>query len=238
MPFVAAKPEIPLKRVHMRPQSKPFMVEVRNRRGVSSGNASARMLTDRRSYDEIPSRTFSLNVEASPGFGLPLKAAGNPLQDSRHRSGVPARSLSSLAAKVFAAPQPELTPDTTAALVSISDEAPKGGRILPSLFPATPFEAGMPATEIKPPRVRRVRTVSELEAPEPAPVKEELPLPQAITVSADNAAEHVRVVAEPIVAAVEAPIGRSGRKPYRLRAATQVRAGEQWKRRRLPKALW
>jgi len=196
------------------------------------------MLIDRLSYDELPSRTFSVNVEASPGFGMPLRAAENRLHDSGHRASVPARSLSRLAAKVFAAPLPQPTTDTTAALVSIGDEAPKGGRILPSLFPATPFEARMPATEIKPPRVRRVRAVPELEAPEPKPVHEELPLSEAKTVSADDAAEHVSVVAEPIATAVEVPVGRSGRKPYGLRAAGRVRAGEQWKRRRLPKALW
>jgi len=144
---------------------------------------------------------------------------------------------SSLAAKVFASPQPEPARDTRTALVS-GEEAPKGGRILPSLFPASPFEASKASIEIKPPRIRRARAVPELEAREFKPAHEERPVLQAEPLTPDDGTEQVSVGAEPLATVAAAPVGRSGRKPYGLRAAGRVRAGEQWKRRRLPKALW
>ena len=129
-------------------------------------------------------------------------------------------TLGELAASVFT-PKPEEQPAEQPA----TDET-RTGRILPSLLPVNRFEVASgeeddlfrKAAKAKRPRKRVVVAAEQQEPPEPTEV------------AAD--------AATPELSMTRTSSRRNGRKPNQRRAEARVRAGEGWKRRRLPKACW
>jgi hypothetical protein len=135
-----------------------------------------------------------------------------------------ASTLGDVAASVFT-PKPQEPPAES--LPATADV--RTGRILPSLLPVNRFDAsareGAPvqAKAAKRRRQPAAEMVKPEVAPEPSKVRTDPP-------------SDPRVFPEMIVVA-ERPSLRY-RQRYRQRANARVRAGEGWKRRRLPKACW
>ena len=129
-------------------------------------------------------------------------------------------TLGELAASVFTPKQQEQPAEQPA-----TDET-RTGRILPSLLPVNRFEVASGAEDAllrKPPKAKRPRRrmVAVVEQQEP---------PELTEVAAD--------AATPELSVTRTSSRRNGRKPHQRRAEARVRAGEGWKRRRLPKACW
>ena len=126
---------------------------------------------------------------------------------------------------VFESTPQEQPADPTAA------EETRTGRILPSLLPVNRFEVAsgeedgpvQRAVRAKRPRQRAVAVAEQQEASEPTEVTADPAMPPTIAPEVNLAAT---------------PSPRHARKPNRLGADARVRAGEGWKRRRLPKACW
>jgi hypothetical protein len=202
----------------MKSQARPFTVEVKSkRRPLQASQTNWSSVIDEPSPDDLPSR--DVRDEA---IETPFAAASRVFSVFATSAISSASTLKDLAATVFA-PRPREQPDQPGA-----DEG-RTGRILPSLLPLSPFEIASvqedgpvrKAARTKRPRKRLVAEQQQ-EAPEPevgvAPVGLPTLAPQLST------------------AVVPSP--RHGRKPNRRRADARVRAGEGWKRRRLPKACW
>jgi len=190
------------------------------RRPLQASHTNWSTVIDEPSPDDLPSRDVQ-----DDGAETPFGAASRVFSALTTTAMSPASTLGDLAASVFT-PKPqevqEQAPDQPAA------EKGRTGRILPSLLPLNQFEAPLLQDEQsvrkqtkKRPRKRVIEVAEQQEAPEPTEV------------AADPA---VRPTIETGTAAALAP--RHARKPNRRRAEARVRAGEGWKRRRLPKACW
>ena len=203
----------------MKSQARPFTVEVKSkRRPPHASRSNWSTVIDEPSPEDLPSR--DVRDEAAE---TPFAAASRVFSAFATSAISSASTLNDLAATVFT-PRPQEQPVQPAA------DAGRTGRILPSLLPQSPFSTASTkedgpvrkAAKATRPRKRVVEVVEQQEAPEPevgvAPVALPTLAPQLST------------------AVVPSP--RHGRKPNRRRADARVRAGEGWKRRRLPKACW
>ena len=192
----------------MKPQVRPFTVEVKSKHRPLQAHANWSTVDIRDNAADTP-------FAASRVFSAFATSAISS-----------ASTLGDLATSVFAPKPQEQAGDTAPA----TDEV-RIGRILPSLLPVSPFEAApaqengrvRKAAKNKPPRRRALEVAEQQEAPEPTEAASE----RAIALT----------IAPELSVAVKAPPS-SGRKATRRRADARVRAGEGWKRRRLPKACW
>jgi hypothetical protein len=168
--------------------------------------------------DDVPSRDIREDAADTP-----WAAATRAFSAFTTRAISSEPTLGGLAASVFT-PKPQEQPAE-----GLATEDGRTGRILPSLLPLNPFE-GAVARESGPVRKQAKakrpgkRVVAEQqEAPEPTEVGLDPPIPPTIAPPERSAAATTAV-----------PRGRKNGR----RADTRVRAGEGWKRRRLPKACW
>jgi hypothetical protein len=197
----------------MKSQARPFTVEVKSkRRPLQASHTNWSTVIDEPAPEDVPSRDIREDAADTPW-------------------AVASRVFSAFAtAGIFRAPSaaestPREQPEQAAT------EGGRTGRILPSLLPLRSFDAA-PVQEDRPlrnapkpkrPRKRAVTVAEQREAPEPTDV------------AADPT---FRPTIAPEVSLAETPSPRPARTPNRRRAEARVRAGEGWKRRRLPKACW
>jgi hypothetical protein len=198
----------------MRSQTKPFTVEVKTRRKPLTQPAAALWgemeVLDAPAPDDLPTRNVR---EDAPAEGSPLEVAQ--------------RVFGALTTDAITVPgglgDP---PEAPAQLASSSPDTNDGnrvGRILPSLVPMNPFDADVTNEEEQPRKrryVRRATTMRDQAAPairQEISESEMLPSPERAEAPAN----------------VRAPPRKRSR-----RRKDRVPAGERWKRRRLPKALW
>jgi hypothetical protein len=203
----------------MKPQARPFTVEVKSkRRPLQASHTNWSTVIDEPSTDDLPSRDVGEDAADTPF------AAASRVFSAFVSSAISTPStLGELAANVFT-PKPQEQPAEQTA----SDEG-RTGRILTSLLPVNRFEVASgeedgpvrKAAKAKRPRKRAVAVAEH--APKPTHVAAD----PAITVT---------IASELSLAAAPSP--RHVRKPNRRGANARVRAGERWKRRRLPKACW
>jgi len=197
----------------MKSQARPFTVEMKSKRRPLQAldtNWSGGM--DEPSPDDLPSRDVRDDAPDTP-----FAAASRVFSAFATSALSSASTFGVLATSVFT-PKPQEQSATVPAI-----EEGRTGRILPSLLPVNRFEpasagegdgALRKAAKVKRPRKQR-------EASEPNEVAEAIP----------------RTIATEVSLAA-APTLRQARKPNRRREDARVRAGEGWKRRRLPKACW
>ena len=205
----------------MKPQTRPFMVEVKSRRRpLQASHANRSPVIDEPSPDDLPSRDVRGDVADTPF------AAASRVFSALATSAISSASgLGDLAVSAFT-PKPQEPPADNASLPE-----DRIGRILPSLLPVNPFEnasaeeGGPVQKKARAERRRKAagEVVKQQEASEPSEVGPH-PLSQ-----------HT-IVPELSVAAERASL--RNRKPSRGRADARVRPGEGWRRRRLPKACW
>jgi hypothetical protein len=205
----------------MKPQTRPFMVEVKGRRRpLQAAHANWGTVIDEPSPDDLPSRDVRDDAADTPF------AAASRVFSAFANSAISSTStLGDLAASVFTR-KPQDPP--TESLPATADVRP--GRILPSLLPVNSFD-GVLAAERAPFQAKATKrrrkpaavVVNPEEAPEPSEVQTDPP-------------SDPTVCPELIVAAKRSSL-RNRRREGR-RADARVRAGEGWKRRRLPKACW
>lgn len=208
----------------MKPQARPFTVEVKSRRRINPGpDANWSAVIDEPSLDDLRSRDVREDATDTP-----LWAASRVFSAFTSNAISTASNLGDLATSVFA-PKPQQAP----ADLRLKAEGRIGriGRILPSLLPVSPLKT-IPAQENGPLR-KPAKTKRPRKRAVEAQGKQELPEP---TETAASPAIHPTFALKPSVAA-PAPLLR-GRKANRRRADARVPAGERWKRRRLPKACW
>jgi hypothetical protein len=237
----------------MRPQRRPFAVEVKSRRKLPLSNAAI-WPSDQPYLDDVPAREVHADLEVASSRGSPASAK---LRGWGDQPEPPVKALRGLAARVFAAPAPEAVPEAT---IPLSPETLKNGRILPCLVQATEAQVDQ-----EPQRRRQSKRAIPQAAAELTEFAPELPhiaadmnqppesrsepvgagptqpddaeVPQVGLAS--SAPQEIEVISLPTKSGPEAG-GRSGERPLKLsqrKGAGRVRAGEQWKRRRLPKAL-
>ena len=204
----------------MRSQARPFTVEVKTkRRPLQASHTNWSTAIDEPAPEDVPSRDVREDTPDTP-FAAASRVFGAFISSA---ISTPTR-FGELAASVFTPKAQEQAAEQPGA-----DEG-RTGRILPSLLPLSPFETASaqedgPVRKPKPkrPRKRATAVAEQREAPEPTEVAADPPIAPTIA---------------PEVSRPATPTPRHVRKPNRRRAEARVRAGEGWKRRRLPKACW
>ena len=202
----------------MKSQARPFTVEVKSkRRPLQASHTNWSTVFNEPSTDDLPSRDVREDAADTPS------AAASRVFSALNASAISTPStLGELAASVFT-PKPQEQPDEQTAMGE-----GRTGRILPSLLPLNRFEpasaeeSGPVRKQAKAKRPRNRVVAEQQEAPEP-------------DVGAGPATPP-NIAPEPSVSATPSP--RHGRKTNRRGADVRVRAGEGWKRRRLPKSCW
>jgi hypothetical protein len=202
----------------MKSQARPFTVETKStRRPLQASETSWSTAIDEPSPEDVPSRDVREDAADTP-----LAAASRVFGAFISSAISTPSTLGELAASVFT-PKPQEQPAEQPA----TDEG-RTGRILPSLVPLNPFE--VPSGEKddpvrKPARAKRLRkhAVALTE-------RQEAPVPTEV--AADQATPLLLAPGLTLLTT------RASRKPNRRRAEARVRAGEGWKRRRLPRACW
>ena len=204
----------------MKPQARPFTVEVKSkRRPLQASQTNWSTVVDEPSPDDLPIRDVRDDAPDTP-----FAAAGRVFKAFATNATSSASTLGDLAASVFP-PKPQEHAGDTAPAIAVG----RTGRVLPSLLPVNPFETASVQEDgpvgkkrtAKRPRKRDLEVAEQPKMPDTT---------EAPSASASNAtlSPELTVTAEP---------PRAG-KPTRRRADARVRAGEGWKRRRLPKACW
>jgi hypothetical protein len=204
----------------MRTQTKPFTVEVKSRRKQSDGPNWGALIDDL-PPEELPTREVQADRHADQG---PLGAANRTFSAFASNAISTVTTLGDLAATVFGSKPPKAADATSDEKCEVQ---PTRGRILPSLVPLNPFEAGT-TEDLRP--VRRRRKTARATDAQPIP-EDQVPQDERATET------------EPAAEVVIPPGGPSSARPQRRngksrRGETRVRAGEGWKRRRLPKVCW
>jgi len=199
----------------MRSQARPFTVEVKSkRRPLQASHTNWSTLIDEPSSDDVPSRDVREDAADTP-FAAASRVFGAFISSAISTPS----TLGELAASVFTPKQQEQPTEQTA-----TDEG-RTGRILPSLLPVNRFEAAS----------------DEENAPATKAAKANPPRKRAVAVAEQPEAEPTDVVtgpaSQPTTNGVPAASSHGGR-PNRRGANARARAGEGWKRRRLPKACW
>jgi hypothetical protein len=205
----------------MKSQARPFTVEVKSkRRPLQASHTNWSTAIDEPTPEDVPSRDVR---EDTPD--TPLAAASRVFSAFATSAMSSASTLGGLAASVFTRKPQEQPAEQPA-----KDDT-RTGRILPSLLPVNRFEVGsgeedgpvQKPAKPKRPRKRAVAIAVQQEAPEPTELAADATTPKGIPSELSPAAT---------------PLPRHARKRDRPGTNARVRAGEGWKRRRLPKACW
>jgi hypothetical protein len=208
----------------MKPQARPFSVELKSRRRSLQPSHASWSIIDEPSPDDLPTRDIRKDGSSTNGDQTALAAASRIFGALTTQAISTAATLATTAATVFG-PKQEATQVRPGA--EAATDHGRSGRILPSLLPINPFED---AAEQKPlPKHRKPRAKSVVVAREPR-LASDTSVGSGNTGPTPGATDLAGTPAEPA-----APKARS---PRRRRAERRVPAGERWKRRRLPKALW
>ena len=204
----------------MKPQARPFTVEVKTkRRPLQAPHTNWSTVIDEPSPDDLPSRDV-----LHDGPDTPFAAASRVFSAFATSAISSASTLGDLASSVFTPKSQEQPAEQPAA------EEGRSGRILPSLLPLTPLDTA-PLQDDNP-----LRKAAKANRPrKAATVPEEREASEPTEKAADPA---IAPSTAPELSLAPTPSPQHGRKPNRRRAEARVRAGEGWKRRRLPKACW
>jgi hypothetical protein len=204
----------------MKPQARPFRVEVKKGRRRLPADTNWSNVIDEASPDDLPSREEPADT--------PLSAAARVFSAFTSNGISSDCTLGELAASVFT-PKPQ---EPAAGRAPASEEK-RTGRILPSLLPVNRFE--------EPP----AGNVGEI-PPGGAKLKAKRPRkPPAQVYDPAQGSEPIEVPSDPAEAPIVTSEFRSAeqssardRTTIRCKIKARVRAGEGWKRRRLPKSCW
>ena len=215
----------------MKSQTRPFVVETKTKRRPAQANTpSWSTIIDEPSPDDLPSRDIR---DGSVGFDTPF-AAANRVFSAFATSAISTASTPGDLARTVFRPATSQRAESESASLAVADERGTG-RILPSLLSPNPFDGQLEgearSAPVKP-KQRRKRTpkiTDTLVGPE----EEMEPSREVVTEQANTNG----LAAEP-QADLSGVSPRQGRKRKRDPSGDRVRAGEGWKRRRLPKALW
>jgi hypothetical protein len=205
----------------MKPQTRPFTVEVKSkRRAHQAPDANWTTVIDEPSPDDLPTRDVQEDAADTP-----LSAAARVFSTFTSNAFSSASTLGEFAASVFG-PRPQRL---------ISESAPaldqgRTGRILPSLLPVNRFEqpsaSALPRLakpKTKRPRKPTAQVDDSAQGSESTEVQSDLPPPPVVTSELIRSAEQ------------SSP---RDRRMTRRKSKARVRAGEGWKRRRLPNSCW
>jgi hypothetical protein len=205
----------------MKPQTRPFTVEVKSkRRAHQAPDANWTTVIDEPSPDNLPSRDVREDAADTP-----LSAAARVFSTFTSNAFSSGSTLGEFAASVFGPKPQELVSESAPAL-----DQGRTGRILPSLLPVNRFEAP-PASALprlakpktKRPRKPTAQVYDSAQGSEPIEVPSDPPTPPVVT------SELIRS---------DEQSSPHDRRTTRRKSKARVRAGEGWKRRRLPKACW
>ena len=200
----------------MKSQARPFTVEVKSkRRPLQASHTNWSTAIDEPTPEDVPSRDVREDAPDTP-FAAASRVFGAFITSA---ISTPTR-FGELAASVFTPKAQEQAAEQPGA-----DEG-RTGRILPSLLPLSPFETAFAQEDRpvrKPPKPKRLHKRATA-------VAEQREAPEPTEVAAD--------AATPELSVTRTSSRQNGRKPKQRRAEARVRAGEGWKRRRLPKACW
>ncbi len=217
----------------MKSQTRPFVVETKTkRRPAQAKTPSWSTSIDEPSPDDLPSRDIRQDGSASE-IDTPFAAANRVFSAFASSAISTASTLGDLAGTVFR-PATAQRAESESASLAVADERGTG-RILPSLLSPNPFDSQLEgearSAPVKP-KQRRKRapkiTDTSIRSEEAMEPSRELVTEQANTKG---------LAAEPQADLSGVSLPR-GRKRNRNPSGDRVRAGEGWKRRRLPKALW
>ena len=216
----------------MRPQTRPFTVESKNRRRALHSSHPNRSTGP--SPDDLPSRDVREDAPTE-SYATPLAAANRVFSAFARNAISTAASLGELTASVFTPTLPQDPFAETAPVPAPAIQERPARRVLPSLLPVNRFEDAedkvLASVKAKAAVKKRGKPSGKVEKAR-RPSEDVWPL-------SDNSGSDL--IAQQSIAPEPKPEGatvtaRTGRKPKRGRAEeARVRPGERWKRR-LPKA--
>jgi hypothetical protein len=216
----------------MKAQTRPFKVEVKSKRRPvqSSTLANSGTVWDEPASKDVTRRDTQESGTARSASRTAFDEASRVFGAFMANTASAAASMSELASAVFA---PRVVPPTpTPPPEAVEAAAPQGRRILPSLDLVS-IQQPEAARESTP--KRRASRPPKADAAQVVAVIPEILADAAI----GDAAEGIGTA--PPLAPVGSPIQNEVPEPLRSkrpRRKMRVRAGERWKRRRLPKLLW
>jgi cytoskeletal protein RodZ len=209
----------------MKPQARPFSVELKSRRRPLQSPHASWSTIDEPSPDDLPTRDLREDQSSADGDQSPLTAANRVFGALTSQAVSTAATLATTAASVFA-PKQDAGHDASPVTEPATDQG-RTGRILPSLLPINPFEDASEPKAL--PKRRKPRAKSVVLVNDPTLASDE-------SVMAGNTGP--ALVMTDLAGKLAEPTAPKARTPRRRRAERRVPAGERWKRRRLPKALW
>jgi hypothetical protein len=216
----------------MKPQTRPFVVETKTRRRPAQASTTSwSTVIGEPSSDDLPSRDIRVDGSASE-IDTPFAAANRVFSAFASSAISTASTLGDFAESVFG---PSRSQDgESESRVAATGES-RTGRILPSLSPLNQFETRVEgearsiSAPLKKGRKRAPKITDTFAGPEPA--KE--PSREVVTEQASTESFGATPQSDP-----ERLLVRQPRHRKRDPSGDRVRAGEGWKRRRLPKAMW
>jgi hypothetical protein len=212
----------------MKTQTRPFTVQVKNRRKPIQNSTSILswgLPADEGAPKDMASRDIQNRGSTRAGAGTAFEEASRVFGAFIADTASTAASMSELASAVFAPRLVEPTP--TPSPETVERAAPQERRILPSLNPA-PMQRPEVAREST-----RKRGASR-------PSKAASAAPQVFAEAVIEAGSQ-GIGGAPALGPVDPPLRKNVPEPLcarRLSRKLRVPAGERWKRRRLPKVLW
>jgi hypothetical protein len=216
----------------MKPQTRPFTVETKTRRrALEPSHTKWGAVIDEPPPDDVPSRDVRGDASSAEADPTPLAVANRMFSALTTNAISTAASCAGAAANVFASKQ-QAGEDLSPAAAPPTDQG-RTGRILPSLLPVNPFDD--PPVE-KPATKRRTRAPSK---PREQVSKKRRPAASMPVLQSEALSVPEQRCVAPELSAEVAPVAtRKSRRARDRIADRRVPAGERWKRRRLPKALW
>jgi hypothetical protein len=210
----------------MRPQARPFSVELKSRRRPLQSSDANWSIIDEPSPDDLPTRDIREEGSSTNADQTPLAAANRIFGALTSNAISTAATLATTAASVFA-PKQDAELDASPVTESATDQG-RTGRILPSLLPINPFEDASEQKAVRKRRKPRARNAAVINEPR---------LASDESIAAGNAGPALVTTNSAAIEGAK-PAALKARTLRRRRAERRVPAGERWKRRRLPKALW
>src|SRR4051812_19270232 len=148
----------------MRPQTKPFVVEMKSRRrALQSAQPNWSPVIDEPSPEDLPSRDIREDISPPEGYAEPLVAVNRVFSAFARNAISTAASFGGLAASVFTPARPQDSSDATASVKPAAIQERPARRVLPSLLPVNRFETGeddVPASVKAKPAMKKRRKSS------------------------------------------------------------------------------
>jgi hypothetical protein len=182
-------------------------------------------VVDEPSPDDLPSR--EIREDGSVRVDTPFAAANRVFRAFASSAMSTASTLGEIAEDVFRPGASQDPPERQSEVAEPATEERRTGRILPSLLPLKPSENRTDEGARLRQRRKSTPKVAALVAQDATKSSGEDAPPQAPPESLPTQADDHVETSE-----------RQGGRRKRIRSSDRVRAGEGWKRRRLPKACW